>query len=402
LLQAVCAAGSCLYIDSADSDEIAGLSSILDGDMRSQVAGNTTNQQFIRQRASGRLDRYCGDGWWADLDRLVGAAPGVPPAVLGSVVVGARVGGEIVRAVDGVGSWEVSLPLPMSLCGQPAAAREAGRFLCREVPEAMVKVAMTPHDPRCLSVARDLEYHGVPVNFTCTFSARQAVVAAILAGVQRANVFLGRLNLGLGAPLLGEHVALATQRSLHELRRKGHAKTALIVANLRDWPAMARVAGCDYLTAPPAVIRELLSQEEVLPEDLADRHDTSYEDAVAVSEPAGGLVPRERLNDLSVVEPELVDFVLGLRHGAHSRAVSDGDALLKAFEEAGFGDFFYCPTEEEWTAIRRHRLPDLRHPLSRELPLDTLLSLLAAADFQFYQDRLERDLELRGYLRDVL
>ena len=118
------------------------------------------------------------------------------------------------------------------------------------VPSGVVKVPFTPHAPHCFLIARDLEREGIPVNFTSTFSARQAVAAGLLSNVTLTNIFMGRLNQGMKAALLGEHVDLAAQRALLRLRREAGIKTLLIVASVRDWQTFTRVAGCDVFTAP--------------------------------------------------------------------------------------------------------------------------------------------------------
>ncbi len=74
----------------------------------------------------------------------------------------------------------------------------------------------------------------------------------------------------------------------------------------------------------------------------------------------------------------------------------DGDALGERFERAGFGDFFYRPSPEEWRELRKSKLPDLTSPLVRRIPLDTLMSLLAVGDFANFQDRM--DAKIQGIL----
>jgi hypothetical protein len=97
------------------------------------------------------------------------------------------------------------------------------------------------------------------VNFTSTSSTRQTVAGAALANVARTNIFMGRLNRGLHADLLGEHVVLEAQRAIERLRRSAGVATRLIVASMREWQTFVRVAGCDAFTAPAAVLRELLA-----------------------------------------------------------------------------------------------------------------------------------------------
>ena len=92
---------------------------------------------------------------------------------------------------------------------------------------------------------------------------------------------------------------------------------------------------------------------------------------------------------------ELVEFLLELRASSEWGAMRDGDRLFQRFDEAGFGDLFYAPTEAEWTAIRRSKLPDLGAPLTARLPLDTLYSLLADGDFEKEQEEIDREIARR-------
>ena len=138
--------------------------------------------------------------------------------LLYSIVCG-KIGSNMVRAFASGGSWEVSLQLHMGLVHDLKKAKEIGRSLRRMVSSAFVKVPFAPHTPGCFLVARDLEDEGIPVNFTSTFSARQVVAAALLSNVTRTNIFMGRLDQGLKAELLGAHASLEAQRILLRLRQ---------------------------------------------------------------------------------------------------------------------------------------------------------------------------------------
>jgi transaldolase len=115
-------------------------------------------------------------------------------------------------------------------------------------------------------VARDLEREGIPVNFTSTFSARQVVAAALPCDVSRTNIFLGRLDQGLEACLLGAQVSLEAQRALRRLRHTLGVKTLLIVASIRNWDTFVQTAGCDVYTAPVNVLRDWMKQDQIAPE----------------------------------------------------------------------------------------------------------------------------------------
>jgi transaldolase len=73
----------------------------------------------------------------------------------------------------------------------------------------------------------------------------------------------------------------------------------------------------------------------------------------------------------------------------------DGDGLFKKFDQAGFGEVFYSPTKNEWQELRKNKLPDLDSPLIKKLPLDTLYSLLAVADFMKFQEGMDQRISER-------
>jgi len=73
-----------------------------------------------------------------------------------------------------------------------------------------------------------------------------------------------------------------------------------------------------------------------------------------------------------------------------------GDELQDEFERAGFGDFFYSPNQPEWSELCRSKLPNLTGNGVPKLPLDTLYSLLADADFDKLSGRNGREKSLRG------
>jgi transaldolase len=235
----------------------------------------------------------------------------------------------------------------------------------------------------------------VPVNFTSTFSARQVVAAALLSDATRTNVFMGRLNQGLGSELLGEHVTLEAQRALRDLRREAGAKTRLIVASMRRWESFGRLAGCDVFTAPCAVLREFLDHAELIQDELISQLETSYETELEFSPQALATLGSERIARLWRIEGEFVEFLREYRSSREYHDLRDGEALARRFDDAGFGDFFYAPPPSEWEAIRQSKLPDLGSELTRRLALDTLYSLLADGDFDNEQGTIDATLTQR-------
>jgi transaldolase len=385
-----------VYADTADVEELAVLlTADDDGALIAEVDGNTVNQPLV----AVVVDRYLATPDFqrcaAVLREQAGLTPGDLPVLLYTILCG-QIGHDIVHELSADRSWKVSLQLHMGLCGNPQSAKTAARRLRRMVAPAFVKVPFAPQAPDCLLVARDLEREGIPVNFTSTFSARQVVAAALLANVTRTNVFMGRLNQGLEAELLGEHVALEAQRALGALRREHGLQTELIVASVRDWETFVHAAGCDVFTAPCTVIEEFLSQDEVSPADVTTRYRTSYEQQLRVSERVSQALAGEQIARLYRVEPELIEFLEEFRASDAWRTMNDGDRLARRFDDAGFGDVFYAPSAADWDVLRRGKLPDLEAPLTRRLALDTLYSLLADADFEHHQREIDHKIAARA------
>jgi transaldolase len=219
------------------------------------------------------------------------------------------------------------------------------------------------------------------VNFTSTFSARQAVATALLTGATRTNVFMGRLGQGLGSEWLGEHVVLEAQRALRRLRRDAGVETRLIVASMRRWESFVRLAGCDVFTAPPAVLREFLEHADRARSELASQLETSYETQLEFAPEAFAALGSERIGRLWRVESEFVEFLLEYRLSREYDALRDGEALARRFDDAGFGDVFHAPSTADWEALRRSKLPDLGAEITRQAAIDTLYALLADGDF---------------------
>lgn len=384
-----------IYADTADPEELGKLLAAGEDAILAEVDGNTANQPLVHKVIEGYLETGDPAAWSRDLrERRSALTPAELFPFLYAIVCG-RIGNDITSKFAADRSWEVSLQLHMGLCEHPERAKEVGRYLRGMVPSAFVKVPFTPHAPYCFLVARDLEREGIPVNFTSTFSARQTVAAALLSDVSRTNIFMGRINQGLQSPLLGEHVDLEAQRALRRLRRDFGSKTQLIVASMREWQTFVRTAGCDVYTAPCGVIDDFLTQTEVSPSDIRTQLETSYEDRLGIPESVGTKLGQDWIARLYRVEPEFIEFLREYRGTAEYHDLTDGDTLYKRFDDAGFGDVFYAPSGTDWGEIRRNKIPDLDATLTKQMPLDTLYSLLADADFEKYQDEMDRAIERR-------
>ena len=396
LLSAVYRAGTRhLYGDTADAEELGSLITTRGGAIFREVDGNTANQPLVHKVIARYLDGGDPAGWVRELRAIRPTLDAQDRNILVYTILCGRIGNDAARAFAAGRDWQVSLQLHMKLGRDAQASKRFGRYLRRMVPTGIVKVPFTPHEPHSFLIARDLERERIPVNFTSTFSARQVVIAALLADVTLTNIFMGRLNQGLKADLLGEHVDLAAQRELHRLRRETGVKTLLIVASVRDWQTFVRVAGCDVFTAPLDIISAFLEQKEVPPEGVLSQVETSYEDALGIADDVRQELGQERIERLYEVEPELIEFLREYRKTGDFDRLRDGDQLFKAFDKAGFGNVFYAPSASEWPELRKSKLPDLNATLTKELPLDTLYTLLADADFATHQEEMDAMIEER-------
>lgn len=393
LLQALYHAGtSHIYADTADVQELEPLIAVDHQAVISEIDGNTANQPLVHKVLTRYLDQGDARQWAKDLRAKQGQVSEKEMGPLLYTVICGRIGNDVVRAVSSGRNWEVSLQLHMSLIADMEAAKQMGRCLRRMVPSAFVKVPFAPHMPQTFLIARDLERDGIPVNFTSTFSVRQAVAAALLADVTRTNIFMGRLDQGLRACLLGAHVDLEAQRALLSLRRSAGIKTQLIVASMRDWRTFLHTAGCDVYTAPCGVIQDFLIQTEVSLDDIPSQLGTSYEASLGIPNEVMTTLGHARIAGLYHLDQTFVEFLTEYGRSDEYRGLQDGERLARRFEDAGFGDVFHSPDEGEWAELRRTKIPDLNAPITSRLPLDTLYSLMADADFATYQDEMDREI----------
>ena len=378
-----------IYADTADIEELNALVTIDERSIYAGVDGNTANQPLVRKVIQNYLTRFDPRAFVEQFVFSSERQPTRDESTLSYAVICAKIGNDFEHLFACGRSWEVSLQLHMGLTKSPNLAKEIARSIRQMAPSAIIKVPFAPYAPECFIVARDLEREGIPVNFTSTFSARQAVAAALLCNVTRTNIFLGRLDQGLEACLLGAHVCLEAQRALRRFRQSAGVKTQLIVASLRSWETFLHTAGCDVYTAPVKVLREWMMREEIDQDRLVSRLDQSYGDRLGISSSVQSQLGVERIARLYDVEPSFVDFLMTFRETREWEELTDPDGLFTRFEEAGFGDLFYSPRQNDWAEIRRGKIPDLNGSLIRQLPLDTLYSLLADADFEKHQEEMD-------------
>ncbi len=104
-----------------------------------------------------------------------------------------------------------------------------------------------------LKVCRDLANSGIKVNMTLCFTANQAILAA-KAGAEFVSPFVGRLDDTKidGVGLIKEIRTIYDNYSF---------RTKILAASIRSLEHIKNcaIAGAEAVTAPPAILRELVS-----------------------------------------------------------------------------------------------------------------------------------------------
>jgi len=387
-----------IYTDTADQAEMLDLLLACETAdairLYGEIDGNTTNQPLINRVLNRYIDTGTEDGLTAWVNAIRKNQPDLSledATILLYSIINGRLGLEVLDYYSAGRAWQISLELHTRLAPDLEKSKQIGRYLNAAVPNSFVKVAFTPNHPHSLLIARDLENVGIHVNFTATFSARQIVAAVLLANPARTNIFLGRLSQGLSSELLGEQVVLETQRHVTSLREKYGVKTLNMLASVRRIETMPLTAGCDVYTIPFPVLKEFMNSD-IAPDSITDQTAADYENQLDIDETVLAKVGADKIRRLYTVEPEFIEFLLDLRGSAEFASI-DGDGLYKRFDEAGFGDFFYSPSEAEWREIRKGKLPDLDAEITKKLPLDTLYTLLAFGDFMNFQDAMDKRIQ---------
>ena len=141
----------------------------------------------------------------------------------------------------------VSLEVSSSSIDQMRAEAEKLRVISKNV---VVKLPMTWDG---LKVCRDLANSGIKVNMTLCFTANQAILAA-KAGAEFVSPFLGRLDDTKidGVGLIKEIRTIYDNYSF---------RTKILAASIRSLEHIKNcaIAGAEAVTAPPAILRELVS-----------------------------------------------------------------------------------------------------------------------------------------------
>jgi transaldolase len=264
-----------------------------------------------------------------------------------------------------------------------------GRRFCDICPERfIIKVPLTPAG---LLAARRLGQLGIPVNFTLGFSARQNVLAALVAQPRYVNVFMGRLNafvadndLGDGR-YVGEKATLATQRALRNERDQGRTRSLLIGASMRDGSQVGALAGLDVFTMPPKVAAQYEADHGDPPADQ-----THVDPVVTLRK--GMNVADSGLSCLWEVPEVLLEAVNGLLDKDPDKLSIQ--TLQRTIHEAGFDDLFpHWSKEDVGMATEDGKIPVYNHWKERlhrgEIGLDALMNLSAFCSFAKDQKALD-------------
>ena len=141
----------------------------------------------------------------------------------------------------------VSLEVSSSSIDQMRAEAEKLRVISKNV---VVKLPITWNG---LKVCRDLANSGIKVNMTLCFTANQAILAA-KAGAEFVSPFVGRLDDTKidGVGLIKEIRTIYDNYSF---------RTKILAASIRSLEHIKNcaIAGAEAVTAPPAILRELVS-----------------------------------------------------------------------------------------------------------------------------------------------
>lgn len=313
------------------------------------------------------------------------AEPGLEPAELVreiSLYLNARHGLKLVAAFDAL----VSVELHTDLAHDLEQTVATGTFLHELCPSRfVVKVPLTPAG---ILATRRLALHGVPVNHTLGFSARQNLLVAAVARPAYVNVFMGRLGAwvaenGLGdGRNVGERATVASQRELLALRNMGWP-TLQIGASIRDGSQVAALAGLDVHTIPLKAARQYLKDWGELGSCLAPEREFPVRLDPALERPAACLWE---------VDEEFREALLELGRRVTGKW-SPAD-LAEALERIGAGALMPAWTEQERKELaaggKLPAWPRWREELARgEKGLDALFTEAGLLSFAADQAALD-------------
>ncbi len=373
-------AGTELWLDTGDIDAAR-------AEWCAQMSALTTNNTLLNKE----IQKGIYDDFIKEADAILRKLPRKERIIEIAFILNARHGLRLVQEFGGRVSVELHTALADDLEGIVAYGR---RFHEINSSNFIVKVPFTATG---LLGARRLRELGIPINFTLEFSARQNVLATVVAKPNYCNVFLGRLNAfvadnGLGSgEYVGEKTTIASQRAIREAGRQLEEPTKQIAASLRGGEQLELLAGVDVFTMPTKVAAE---GREKITSPFRDRTGDDYEvelrDAVDLTE--------VRIDALWTVDEALVRFAKDLDR----QVPATGDELVERAHRAGLGELFPRLTAQQEKLIaddgkipvhKRWREAIERH----EVAVDTLLNRAGLASFT--ADQAQLDDRIAGLIR---
>jgi len=189
-------------------------------------------------------------------------------------------GVEILKIIPGRVSTEVDAKLSFD---KEATIAKATRLisLYKEVGIAsdriLIKIASTWEG---IQAAKELEsQHGIHCNLTLLFSFPQAVACAE-AGVTLISPFVGRILDWYKASTQKDYAphedpgVLSVQR-IYNYYKQHNYKTIVMGASFRNTGEITQLAGCDFLTISPSLLKELSDAKNELPRILSPEEATA-------------------------------------------------------------------------------------------------------------------------------
>ncbi|AAS51032.2 ACL196Wp [Eremothecium gossypii ATCC 10895] len=182
-------------------------------------------------------------------------------------------GKEILKVVPGRVSTEVDARLSFD---KDATVRKALEIISLYEQQGvskdrvLIKIASTWEG---IQAARELEsQHGIHVNCTLLFSFCQAVAAAE-AGVTLISPFVGRIldwyKASTGKTYSGdEDPGVLSVRRIYNYFKKHDYPTIVMGASFRNLDEIKALAGVDFLTISPALLEQLMTSADPVPQVL--------------------------------------------------------------------------------------------------------------------------------------
>lgn len=365
--------GTELWLDTGDIDEASGIWS-------AEMNGLTTNNTLLNKEIQkGIYDSFIEKA--AGLLKNLDLSEKIREIAF---ILNAR-HGLIISQIFGC---KVSVELHTNLAHDLNGIVEFGHRFYNICPDHFI--VKVPYTPTGLLGARKLSGAGIPVNFTLGFSARQNLLAVLVAKPAYVNVFLGRIGAYINSNRLGDG-RLAGERTTIEsqkiVKKYGAGYTRQIAASIRSADQLELLAGVDVHTIPTAVAKNAVKS---LSGRFSAKTNSEYHVTLNENVPMGS-VKAEKLWDIS-------DYELKLAMDLNNNLPASGNELVERASKYGCIDMFPVLSKDESTAISS----DGKIPVHAKwadsiakgnIAIDTLLNLAGLASFTADQTELDKRIE---------